>query len=71
MAPDRTTAEFGDLLVEAARLHGENSEPDHEVGDLQDFFLACWYVMSPEQRALALTDPAVEIVLGGLDYIEL
>jgi len=68
MAADHTSPDFANLLIEAATLHGENSEPDHEVGDLQELFLACWLVMSPEQRALALSDPAVEIVLSLPEY---
>ena len=57
MAAYHTSPDFASLLIQAATLRGENSEPDHEVGDLQDLFLACWHMMSPEQRALALSDP--------------
>ena len=71
MAIDRTTPDFASLLIEAARFHGENSEPDHEVGDLQDLFLACWPVMSPEQRALALSDSAVQSLFDSPEYEEL
>ena len=60
--------DLADLLIQAATLHGENSERDHEVGDLQDLFFACWHVMTPEQRALALSDPAVKIVLSLPEY---
>ncbi len=63
-----TSPEFANLLLEAARLHGENSEPDHEIGDLQDLFVACWLVMSPEQRALALSDPAVQDLFDCPEY---
>ena len=68
MAADHTSPDFASLLIQAATLRGENSEPDHEVGDLQDLFLACWHVMSPEQRALALSDPAVKILLSLPEY---
>lgn len=71
MLTNRTNPDFANLLTEAARRHGENSEPDHEAGDLQDFFFACWLVMSPEQRALALSDPAVISVLDGPEYDDL
>jgi hypothetical protein len=66
-----TSLDFAESLLEAARLHGENSEPDHEVGDLQTLFVACWSVMSPEQRALALVDTDVLFMLDGLEYIGL
>jgi hypothetical protein len=68
MAKDRIGLEYALLLMEAARLHGENSEPDHEVGDLQDLFFACWRVMSPEQRALALSDPTVVRLFDTPEY---
>ncbi len=68
MATNHTRPDFAILLMEAARLHGENSEPDHDVGDLQDLLFACWLVMSPEQRALALSDPAVVSVLDFPEY---
>lgn len=37
-------------LIDAARAHGEQSDPDHEVGDLQGILRDCWAVMTPEQR---------------------
>jgi len=67
-ALDRTSPNFANFLMEAARLHGENSEPDHEVGDLQDLFFACWLVMTPEQRALVLSDPAITNLLDCPEY---
>jgi len=66
-----TSREFASSLLEGARLHGENDDPDHEVGDLRTFFIACWSAMSPEQRALALSDPQVQEVIGGPDYAAL
>ena len=39
-----------EFYIEAAQQHGEDSEPDHEVGDLQDFLRAMWAVLSVEQR---------------------
>ena len=69
--PIYTSLDFAESLLEAARLHGENSEPDHEVGDLQTLFVACWSVMSPEQRALVLVDPDVLFLLDGLEYSDL
>jgi hypothetical protein len=38
-------------LLDAARAHGEESEPDHEVGDLQGYLLSAWesYLTSPQR----------------------
>lgn len=60
MAIERGSFDFANDLVEAARLHGENSDPDHEVGDLQDLFFACWRVMSPAQRTHIFEDETVK-----------
>lgn len=37
-------------LLEGARQHGLQSEPDHEIGDLQDVLRFCWTLLTPEQR---------------------
>lgn len=42
--------DFIEDLLAAAGAHGQLSEPDHEVGDLQDALRACWSIMTPEQR---------------------
>ncbi len=64
-----SSLQFCRSLLEGARLHGENSEePEHEVGDLATFLIACWSTMSPDQRALALSDPDVQAVIEGPDY---
>jgi hypothetical protein len=46
------TAEHPELeyLFAAAHLHGQEVEPDHEVGDLQALVRTCWDVLTPEQR---------------------
>jgi hypothetical protein len=47
----------------AARQHGADEDPDHEVGDLQDLLRAAWSLMSPEQRsALMRSDPVLNLV---------
>ena len=68
MKGDRLSKEFVYSLLECAVAHGENSEPDHEVGDLQDLLVACWSVMSPAQRGLALSEPRVQAVMDGPEY---
>lgn len=42
--------EMLDALIAAAAKHGEESDPDHEVGDLQDILRACWERLTPRQR---------------------
>jgi MoaA/NifB/PqqE/SkfB family radical SAM enzyme len=37
-----------------AKEHGEVSEPDHEVGDLQDALHLAFHVLTPEQRETIL-----------------
>jgi hypothetical protein len=45
-----------------AQQHGEDSEPDHEVGDLQDLLRAAWAMMTPEQQAaLMQSDPVTAL----------
>jgi hypothetical protein len=39
-----------EALLAAAQAHGEQSEPDHEVGDLQEILRACWAAMTPRAR---------------------
>lgn len=50
-------------LFDAADQHGEDSEPDHTVGDLQDLLREAWALMSTEQRRELLQTDAVEAML--------
>lgn len=47
--PMPSSASLSDL-IEAAKAHGEASEPDMEVGDLHEVLGTCWEVMTPAQR---------------------
>lgn len=47
--PDRTKSILEDF-IDAATNHGRDSEPEHEVGDLQDMLRVAWSIMSPTQR---------------------
>lgn len=49
-----------EILIEAAEKHGQDSDADHEVGDLQDLLRACWAEMNPQQRARVLAGDAVD-----------
>jgi hypothetical protein len=52
-------------LINVAQKHGEDSEPDHEVGDLQDILRATWKVLTPFQRSQVLKSRALSEVLEG------
>lgn len=46
-------------VIDAAKRHGEDSEPDHEVGDLQDCLRAACEQMFPDQFERFMRSPAV------------
>jgi hypothetical protein len=39
-----------DQIIGAAAKHGHDSEPDHEVGDLQDALRLAWAELTPAKR---------------------
>lgn len=39
-----------EAYIDAAKNHGADSDPDHEVGDLQDYLRAMWSLLTEEQR---------------------
>jgi hypothetical protein len=45
-----------EMLADAARAHGLQSESDNEAGDLFDILQSCWNVMSPAQREHVFTE---------------
>lgn len=51
---DKTTLPLPNIetFIKAAEEHGCNSDPDHEVGDLQSFLRAAWALMSADQKRL-------------------
>ncbi len=52
-----------DTYTHAAFVHGEESEGDHEVGDLQDLLRAAWALMTDEQRIdFLFTDEAKAVL---------
>lgn len=51
--------------LDAAQQHGEDSEPDHEVGDLQDLLRTMWSLLTPEQRMAFAKHEDVHMVLEG------
>lgn len=54
-----------EFYLKAARTHGEDSEPDHEVGDLQDFLRTMWSVLTPAQRLSFAKNETVHTTLEG------
>lgn len=58
-----------DLVLEAllriAKQHGEDSEPDHEVGDLQDLLRPMWKLLTPDQRNAFMASDEVRNVMQG------
>jgi hypothetical protein len=56
--------------MEGAKRHGIESDPDHEVGDLQDMLVACWATMGPEERLRAMKHPRFAELLEG-EYLDI
>lgn len=40
-----------DQILRAAQAHGQQSDPDHEVGDLQILVRDLWALLTPQQRS--------------------
>lgn len=49
-----------EVYLAAAKTHGEDSDPDHEVGDLQEYLRAAFRIMTPEQHAAFAADDQVK-----------
>jgi hypothetical protein len=52
-----------DTYTHAAFVHGEESEGDHEVGDLQDLLRAAWALMTEDQKIEFLFTDEAKAVL--------
>lgn len=48
-----------DKLITAAAIHGRDSDPDHEVGDLQQYLRATWGVLTEAQKSAVFLLPTV------------
>lgn len=68
--PNRNTAVV-EALIKAAETHGECSEPDHEVGDLQDYLRAAFSLLNPEQVRQLLNLESVQETYSNADGEEL
>ncbi|MGA0553883.1 hypothetical protein ACO2TQ_35165 [Burkholderia sp. OKR4-1] len=61
----------GELCIRASKEHGESSDPDHEVGDLQDYLRDMWKLLTPEQRDAYFTlDSVIDRLETGLSSEE-
>jgi hypothetical protein len=59
-----------ETFIDAATQHAEDDDPDHEVGDLQEYFRAAFELLSPEQKAAFLKDDRVQSCLVAAGVIE-
>lgn len=64
MSPSPSDPTDAETYIAAARTHGEDSDPDHEVGDLQEFLRAAFRQMSPAQRSAFAADAQVQDTLS-------
>jgi len=53
-----------ELYLRVAKQHGEESDPDHEVGDLQTFFRTAWLLMDDKVRSAFVNHPDVRSTLA-------
>jgi hypothetical protein len=53
-------------LLAATEAHGQQSEPEHEAGDLQQILRSCWARLTPAQQRAVYQEHA-ELVLAWLD----
>lgn len=45
-----------DLALDSAKAHGEESDPDHEVGDLLELIEALWRHLPEREKMIALLE---------------
>lgn len=51
-----------ETLISAAEAHGEDSDPGHEVGDLQDLLRLAWKHLPTDARNAFMSDEEVQRV---------
>lgn len=49
-------------MIEAANRHGEGSDPDHEVGDLQELLRAAFELLTDDAKKAFFASPAAKNV---------
>lgn len=58
------SSEAVEVCIRAAKQHGDDDDPDHEVGDLQDCLREMWVLLTPDQRNAYMSS---ESVIGRLE----
>ena len=53
-----------EFYIDKAAWHGELSDPDHEVGDLQQYLRQAWALLTPEQRIAFARSAGVQETLS-------
>ena len=48
-------------ILDAAERHGSESDPDHEVGDLQDMLRTAWDMLPKTKRSKLLLEAAEQL----------
>ncbi len=60
-----------ELCLQAALAHGKDSDPDHEVGDLQQLLRRAWQILSPGQRLEFMASASVsELIEANLPKVD-
>ena len=52
-------------FLRAAKRHGQDSDPDHEVGDLQAYMHVLWSLLTPIQKKVFILNESVQSTLEG------
>lgn len=56
-------ATFVQRVLDAAQAHGEQSDHDHEVGDLQEVVRILWKLVPATKKYSAMADPNIRNLL--------
>lgn len=57
-----------ELVLDAAKQHGEDDDPGHEAGDLQDHLRVMWKLLTPAQQiAFLKTEQVLDTIEVGSD----
>lgn len=60
LSEDSVVPDMLENMIAAAEQHGEDSDPDHTCGDLQDYLTEISSHMTPEQSDAFLADPVIK-----------
>lgn len=64
MTPIERSNSLIEVVIDGCQGHGRESDPDHEVGDLQIALRLAWRLMSAQQRRAYMTDPEIVEIMG-------